>query len=240
LGIAFLAGLISFLSPCVLPLVPVYLAYLTGATYQDLSRSGPSWKTTLHASAFILGFSLVFTAFGASATLLGGLLLSHRAWIERAGGAVLLVFGLWMTGILPIGFLYRDIRVHLTDKPSGYLGSVLVGAAFAAGWTPCVGPVLASILILASRSASVAHGVLLLASYSLGIAVPLFACSLILERAFKWIKKASPVLPVVEKVTGVCLSLMGVMLALGWFSRISSLALSRFSGWAAVFGKLGL
>ena len=239
-GAAFLAGVASFLSPCVLPLVPVYLAYLTGATYDELVASAPRRRTTAHAAAFILGFTAVFVSLGASATCLGQLLLYHRGWIARLGGALLVFLGLWMAGLVPAGFLYRDMRVHLLKKPAGYAGSVLVGAAFAAGWTPCVGPVLASILLVASRSDSVAYGVILLLAYSLGLAVPLLACSLALERSLKFIRRITPVLPAMEKMVGICLALMGGLLLSGGFAGASVWALGRFSGWARLMGGLGL
>ncbi|MBI4387280.1 MAG: cytochrome c biogenesis protein CcdA [Elusimicrobia bacterium] len=227
--VAFVAGLLSFVSPCVLPLVPVYLAYLAGTTYNEMLAGGNRWRIRVHALAFVVGFSLVFIGFGASATFLGHFLFRYRLWVERAGGMILIVFGLWMIGALKIGFLHRDIRIHISQKPAGFVGSVLVGAAFGAGWTPCVGPVLASILLLASGSETLFQGVLLLAAYSLGLAVPLLLCSLALERGLRWIKKVTPFLPVLEKGMGICLIVLGLALTTGWFSRVWTFAAGYFN-----------
>lgn len=240
LGVAFVAGLVSFLSPCVLPIVPVYLAYLTGTAYGELTQARNRRRILAHALAFIGGFSAVFIAMGASATYVGRLLLDHQRWIEVLGGLLLLVLGVWMTGLVGIGFLHRDLRVHLSEKPAGYAGSALVGAAFAAGWTPCVGPVLAGILVLASRSGSAAYGTLLLAVYSLGLAAPLLLCCLALERSLALIRRVGPALPSLEKATGAALALMGLLLASGWFSRLSSWALGYFRGQTRLLAGLGL
>ncbi|MFA6029655.1 MAG: cytochrome c biogenesis CcdA family protein [Elusimicrobiota bacterium] len=240
LGIAFGAGTLSFFSPCVLPLIPVYLAYLTGTTYEGLLRQGSRRTTLVHSGFFILGFSLVFIALGASASAAGGALMAHRAWIERVGGVVLLLLGLWMLGLLKAAFLYRDARFRFQDKPAGFLGSVLVGAAFAAGWTPCVGPVLAGILIMASREGSVGQGVLLLSAYSAGFAVPLLLCALAVERFSRALKRVGPYLPAVEKATGVLLAALGLLLAAGWFGRFTSWALSYTAGWGRLFAGTGL
>jgi len=240
LGIAFLAGGISFLSPCVLPLIPVYLAFLTGTSVQELSSKTPRHLTLFHAGLFVLGFSLVFIAMGASASALGGLLFKYRDWIERAGGAILVLLGLWMTGWLKVGFLYKEARFHFHERPEGYLGSVLIGAAFAAGWTPCVGPILAGILMLASTAGSVAKGILLLSLYSAGFAVPLLLCAFAVERSSKILNRIKPALPVIERATGILLILMGVFMASGWYSRLSGWVLSSFPGWAGLFGKLSL
>ncbi|MEK7656427.1 MAG: cytochrome c biogenesis protein CcdA [Elusimicrobiota bacterium] len=247
--IAFLAGLASFLSPCVLPLIPVYLAYLTGTTYDQLVETAPRARTLAHSAFFILGFSLVFILLGASASVAGDALQRHGIWIERAGGAFLILLGLWMSGLFRAGVfdrlgltavLYKDARWHFQDKPAGFLGSVLVGAAFAAGWTPCVGPVLAGILLLASRSGSVGQGVLLLCAYSAGFALPLLLCALAVDRFAKVLSRIKPWLPVLEKATGAALALVGLALAMGSFSRASTWALSFFSGWSKLFSKLGV
>ncbi|MFH1723960.1 MAG: cytochrome c biogenesis protein CcdA [Elusimicrobiota bacterium] len=240
LGIAFAAGGLSFLSPCVLPLIPIYLAYLSGTTFDELAAGAPRRTTLLHAALFIAGFSLVFIAMGASASAMGGLLFAYRAWIERIGGAVLVLLGLWMAGLLKVGFLYKEARYHFQRKPAGLIGSVLVGAAFAAGWTPCVGPVLAGILLLASRTGSVAQGVLLLGVYSLGFAVPLLLCALAVERSALLLNRIKPALPAIERATGALLACLGVLLAAGWYGRVSGWTLAHFPGWVELFGKLGL
>lgn len=241
-GAAFLAGLLSFLSPCVLPLVPVYLAYLAGASYTELVSSTPRGRILFHAMGFILGFSAVFIALGATASFFGGLILSHRLWIERVGGAVILVLGLWMAGVLPIGFLSRELRWLPREKPLGataWLGSVVIGAAFAAGWTPCVGPILAAILLYASREGSVGFGVALLSFYSLGLAVPLLLCALAVEPALRFLKRLGPSLPMLERATGACLVAMGVLLASGFFGRMINWTLGQFPGWVRWMAERG-
>jgi cytochrome c-type biogenesis protein len=239
-GLAFAAGIASFLSPCVLPLIPVYLAFLTGTSFSDLQSGGNRRLTILHALCFIAGFSAVFILLGASASAIGGALFDYRDWIERIGGLALVVFGLWMVGVFKVGFLYKEARFHYQEKPAGFFGSALVGSAFAAGWTPCVGPILAGALLLASRSGSVAKGVALLAVYSAGFAIPLLACAFAVERMLPLLNRIKPQLPKIEKATGVCLILVGVALAGGWFSRLSTWTLSYFPGWVKMFGKLGL
>ena len=147
--VAFSAGLLSFLSPCVLPLVPSYITFITGLGLEDVARAR---RTTLvHAVLFVLGFSFIFVALGAGATAFGQLMLAYRSWIARAGGVLMIVMGLWMLGVLRVDALQRERRVHISDKPIGYLGTVVVGIAFGAGWTPCLGPTLGAILILAAN-----------------------------------------------------------------------------------------
>ncbi|PCI38451.1 MAG: cytochrome C biogenesis protein [Elusimicrobia bacterium] len=240
LGLAFVAGLASFLSPCVMPLIPVYLAFLTGTSFSELESGKGRRLTVLHSLCFIVGFSAVFILMGASASAVGGQLFAYRDWIERIGGAALVLMGMWMVGLLKIGFLYKEARFHYQEKPAGFFGSVLVGSAFAAGWTPCVGPVLAGILLLASRSGSVWEGMVLLSVYSLGFAIPLFICALAIERMIPVLNKIKPKLPLIEKATGVCLMFVGVALASGWFGWLSTWTLSYFPNWTQYFARLGL
>lgn len=234
-GLAFLAGAASFFSPCVLPLIPVYLAFLTGSSIEELKSSASRGRVLAHAGLFILGFSAVFIAMGASASLLGSLLFDYREWVERAGGAVLLVFGLWMLGLLKIGFLSREARFHFHDKPAGLLGSAVVGAAFAAGWTPCVGPALAVPLALAAREGTVLKGVLLLAVYSAGFALPLLLCALLVQRFSALLKRVGPAFPLIERGMGALLAVVGVLLMTGWFTRLSTVLMSVFPSWAGLF-----
>ncbi|MBI3297742.1 MAG: cytochrome c biogenesis protein CcdA [Elusimicrobia bacterium] len=240
LGLSFLAGLASFLSPCVLPLIPVYLAFLTGSSFAELTTKTPRHVVIINALAFIGGFSLVFIAMGASASALGAALADHRAWIERLGGAVLLAFGLWQLGVIRMDFLYKDARMRFREKPAGLAGSVLVGGAFAAGWTPCVGPQLGAALSLASLSGSVGKGVLLLAAYSAGFAVPLLLCAVAVERAVKVLDRLKKWLPVFEKASGALLVVLGLTLAGGYYGKVSTGVLAMFPGWAKMFTGLGL
>src|SRR6185312_984014 len=180
LPIAFVAGLASFLSPCVLPLIPSYITFITGMTLDDVQRSRR--VALVHALLFVLGFSLIFLALGASATLLGRLLVTYRVWISRIGGLLVLAFGLYLLGIFNLGAFSRERRVHITDKPLGYLGTLVVGVAFGAGWTPCIGPILGSILTYAASQGDLSRGVLLLGAYSLGLAIPFVLSAVAMER----------------------------------------------------------
>src|SRR5689334_18921156 len=189
-AIAFGAGLASFLSPCVLPLIPSYITFITGLSLDDAGRARRA--TLVHALLFVLGFSLIFLALGVSATLIGRLLVTYRVWISRVGGLLVLAFGLYLLGVFKVGAFSRERRIHITDKPLGYLGTVIVGIAFGAGWTPCIGPILGSILTYAATQGSVSRGVVLLGAYSLGLAVPFVLAAVAIERflqAFNAIKR---------------------------------------------------
>src|SRR3954470_11576290 len=177
---AFGAGVASFLSPCVLPLIPSYITFITGMTLDDLPRARR--VALVHALLFVLGFSLIFLALGASATLIGRLLFAYRVWISRIGGLLVLAFGLYLLGVFKLGVFSRERRIHITDKPLGYLGTIVVGVAFGAGWTPCIGPILGSILSFAATQDQLSHGVWLLAAYSLGLAVPFVLAAIAIER----------------------------------------------------------
>lgn len=179
-AIAFGAGLASFLSPCVLPLIPSYITFITGLSLDDAGRARRA--TLVHALLFVAGFSLIFLALGASATIIGRLLVTYRVWISRVGGVLVLAFGLYLLGVFNLGAFARERRIHLTDKPLGYLGTVLVGIAFGAGWSPCIGPILGSILTYAATQAEVSRGVALLGAYSLGLAVPFVIAAVAVER----------------------------------------------------------
>jgi cytochrome c-type biogenesis protein len=163
-AVAFAAGVVSFLSPCVLPLFPSYISFITGLTFDELSDPDPGARarvrrlTVVHSLLFILGFMMVFVALGASASALGQFMRSNQIWIRRLAGLVIVLFGLHITGLLTLGFLQRERRIHLQERPAGMLGSVVVGFAFGAGWTPCIGPILGAILTLGGRAASFIPG----------------------------------------------------------------------------------
>lgn len=229
---AFLAGILSFASPCVLPLVPVMLSYIGGVSYDDVAHGRRRRLLLTHAAFYILGFSLVFIVLGMTASALGKTLESYAHLLEIAGGALLIVLGAWMLKLVRLDFLYKDTRKSFRDKPAGYLGSILVGAAFGAGWTPCVGPILSAILYLAAETASVGQGAALLAVYSLGMGLPLFLCALGAERAFAWIKRSGPVLVHLERAFGGVLLVFGGLLISGWWNRLIGWVLSSTSGWA--------
>jgi cytochrome c-type biogenesis protein len=217
--VAFTAGLLSFLSPCVLPLVPSYLTFITGLGLEDVSRARRT--AVVHASLFVLGFSLIFIALGATATLLGQLLLTYRTWITRAGGVLIILLGLWMTGALRVDALQRERRVHLSDKPLGYLGTVLVGIAFGAGWTPCLGPTLGAILAIAGVQAELGRGIALLSAYSAGLAVPFLVAAFALERFFTFFERFRGRLGLVNRIAGVLLIVVGVLMLTGWFQTLA-------------------
>ena len=219
LFVAFAAGLLSFLSPCVLPLVPSYVGFLTGMTLSEVTRRRRVALT--HALLFVGGFSLVFILLGASATALGRALNYYQVWLQRAGGVLIIVFGLICLGVFNLGLLARERRLHLEHKPVGYLGSLLVGMAFAAGWTPCIGPVLGTILGLAATSGDVSRGMLLLAVYSAGLALPFLIAALALDSFLDWFQRFRRFLPWVMRISGVMLILVGALLVTGEFTRLA-------------------
>lgn len=214
--LAFGAGVLSFLSPCVLPLVPSYLAFITGLSFEELTENHPGegmrWTILLHSLLFILGFTTLFTILGASATLAGQFLAAHRDTIRIAGGIMIILFGLFISGVFSFSFLQREKKFHLRDKPLGFLGSFLVGVTFAAGWTPCVGPILSSILLYASTAKDMQSGIFLLLSYSLGMGLPFFICAIALNSFLSTFKRARKHIGVFTKVGGLLLILVGVLL----------------------------
>jgi cytochrome c-type biogenesis protein len=219
LFVAFAAGLLSFLSPCVLPLVPSYIGFLTGMSLPEMS--GRRRAALAHALLFVLGFSLVFVLLGASATALGRALNYYQVWLQRVGGVLIIAFGLVCLGVIKAGFLSQERRVQVEQKPVGYLGSALVGMAFGAGWTPCIGPVLGAILGLAATSQDLGRGILLLAVYSAGLAVPFLVAAVALDSFLGWFQRFRRYLPWVMRVTGVLLIFVGGLMVTGEFTRLA-------------------
>jgi len=225
-GIAFLAGLVSFVSPCVLPLVPAYLSLLTGESLEDLKAeaSAPArMQTMFHAVAFVAGFSLVFVALGAGASEIGGALDANRTLIAQIGGVLVVVLGLQMMGMLQIPWLMMDKRAHLTGNRRTIWTSALVGIAFAAGWSPCIGPILAGILAIASQEQGW-QGAYLLSFYSLGLAVPFLLVALAVGSILPLLDRIKPALPAIEFASGTFLVAVGLVLVnnaflnvAGWF-----------------------
>ena len=218
-AVAFAAGILSFLSPCVLPLVPSYIGFLTGMTFPEAGMRRRA--ALIHALLFVSGFSLIFILLGASATALGRALNYYQLWVQRVGGVLIILFGLLCLGAFSSGFLNRERRLQLQQKPVGYLGSALVGMAFAAGWTPCIGPVLGGILTLAAASTDVLRGMLLLAVYSAGLALPFLLAAVALESFLGWFQRFRRFLPWVMRVTGVMLVGVGLLLVTGEFTRLA-------------------
>ncbi len=220
LAVAFGAGLLSFVSPCVLPLVPSYLTFVTGVGFEDLRHSRRA--ALVHALLFVLGFTLIFVALGASATVLGRVLLAYRVWITRVGGALVVLFGLYLLGAVRLPAFDRERRVHLADKPLGYLGTVLVGVAFGAGWTPCLGPILGAILTYTAATADLSRGLLLLLAYSMGLAVPFLVAAVAVERFLETVARFRPHLARVSRVSGALLVLVGVLMMLDLFTVLAT------------------
>jgi cytochrome c-type biogenesis protein len=220
LVIAFSAGLLSFLSPCVLPLVPSYVTFITGMSLEDLQQT--KRRTLVHALLFVLGFSLIFLALGAGATLFGQLMLRYRDVISRVGGVLIIVFGLYMLGVFNLGFLARDTRLHLANKPLGYFGTLLVGIAFGAGWSPCIGPILGAILTMAASEADLGRGLVLLSLYSLGLAVPFLAAALMVERFLAAFARVRHLMVWVNRTAGVLLLLVGILLVTNRFTVLAT------------------
>ena len=221
----------SFLSPCVLPLVPSYLSFVTGMSLEDLQGGVDRRATFMHSLLFVLGFSIIFIALGASASFLGSFLYNYKVWIARVGGAVIIVLGLHLTGVFKIAPLLRERRVHVSDKPAGYLGTIGVGAAFGAGWTPCIGPILGSILGLASTQDTVWAGVSLLSVYSLGLAIPFLISALALDLFLSAFSRFRRFLPAVEKGAGVMLIILGLLLVTGTFTLLNTYLLPLTPDW---------
>jgi cytochrome c-type biogenesis protein len=231
---AFIAGLLSFLSPCVLPLIPSYITYITGLSFADLQSEHPSHKvrqtSMLHSLSFILGFTVVFVLLGASATFLGSFLNQHASFVRKAGGILIVLLGVHVTGLVPIAMLLGEKRVTLHRKPAGFFGTFLVGLAFAAGWTPCIGPILATILMVAATEESVYQGILLLLVYSLGLGIPFFISALAMHQFIVMFQRFKKYIRIFEICTGVFLVLVGIMIYFNWLSRISGVITPLFGG----------
>jgi cytochrome c-type biogenesis protein len=219
-AVAFAAGLLSFLSPCVLPLIPSYVGFLTGLTVEEMQRR--RGVALLHAAWFVGGFAFIFMALGASASALGNLLLHYQVWLGRVGGVLVLLFGLYLLGVLRPAFLMRERKIELASKPIGYVGSALVGMTFGAAWTPCIGPILGGILTLAAARASVTQGTLLLGVYALGLAVPFLITALALDRFLAWFQRFRPYIVWVDRAAGALLVLLGILLVTDRFTLLAS------------------
>lgn len=221
IAIAFMAGLLSFLSPCVLPLVPSYVTFITGLSVEDVSKSRR--LAVIHALLFISGFTLIFMLLGAGATTLGFVVKSNRIWMARIGGGLIIVFGLYLLGVLNIGAFARERRVHFADKPMGYLGSVLVGITFGAGWSPCIGPILGAILTYTASEADLQRGMLLLFAYSMGLAVPFLAAAFAVDWFLTVFARFKGYLGYVQKVAGVLLIVVGLLMVTNYFTILATM-----------------
>lgn len=217
--IAGLAGLLSFLSPCVLPLIPSYVGFITGLTAEETTRR--RHLVLAHAACFVAGFALIFVALGASASLVGGLFIRSQVWLARLGGVLVILLGLYLLGVIRPAWLLRERRLELVGKPAGLLGSAVVGVTFGAAWTPCIGPILGAILTLAATQGSAGKGTALLAAYAAGLAVPFLLTALLLERFLAWFQRFRPYLPWVERTSGALLVLLGLLLLTDRFTLLA-------------------
>ncbi len=232
-GAAVIAGLLSFLSPCVLPLVPPYLCYLGGMTVEQLTGeqvASPrvAGRVFAAALAFVLGFSTVFIAFGATATALGQAVAEYLDVLAKIAGAVVIVLGLHFLGVFRIGLLFREARFHVERRPAGLIGAYVVGLAFAFGWTPCVGPVLAAILFFAASEQTIWHGTLLLAAYALGLGIPFLAASLAARPFMAFMQRFRRGVQIVERGLGVALVGTGILFITGSMNEIAFWLLETF------------
>lgn len=215
-SLAFLAGVLSFLSPCVFPLVPSYVSFITGISFEDLTAGADRRRvrnlTITNSLAFIFGFSAVFISLGASSSAVGQMLFRYQEWIRIIGGILVIIFGLFIAGFLNLNFLMKDKKIHLSGRPAGYAGAFIIGMTFAAGWTPCIGPILGSILLYASSKGSAVYGIKLLAVYSLGLAVPFFVSALAMNSFLSYSKKLQKYMRAIMIISGLLLIVFGIML----------------------------
>lgn len=223
---AFIFGMLSFFSPCVLPLVPAYLSYMSGVSIEELASARTSEalkRTGLKSLLFVLGFSTVFVLMGATATSLSQMLLGYMSLLMKVAGVTIIIFGLHITGVFRIPALYREKRFHLKLKNIGFAGAFLIGVMFAFGWTPCIGPVLAGILTLAANSETASKGILLLAMYSLGLGIPFIIAGFATGAALRMLSKAKKHLRKIEIASGVLLILLGILVLTGHLQALSVL-----------------
>jgi cytochrome c-type biogenesis protein len=209
---AFAAGIVSFLSPCVLPLIPAYVSYIFGSRKNNI----------VNLILFVLGFSLIFVLMGATASQLGKLFLSYKEAFRKFSGVIIMIFGLQMTGVFRPLFLNKEVKlINMENIQTGYIGSFILGITFAAGWTPCVGPILASILLYASSVSTLSVGVILLFAYSMGLGIPFIVTALLIDKFKAMYKKINKILPYIEVASGVILIIFGVLLYFNMLTKIT-------------------
>ena len=238
-AIAALGGLVSFLSPCVLPLVPAYLCLVGGTTLDQLAadpdatiRQGVNWQVVASAFIFILGFSTVFIVLGASASYINTLIFEHIELLSKIAGAVIVIFGIHMTGLVRIPLLYREARFNNIDKPHNWFGSYIIGLAFGFGWTPCIGPILGTILALAASDSSLGYGVSLLSVYSLGLGIPFLLAAFGINAFLRFTQRFRKHFKTVEIGTGLVLIATGVLIFTGRFQILAYWFIEAFPGLA--------
>ena len=229
-GIAFFGGIISFFSPCILPLIPGFLSYLSGTKVDDIKQKGLQRKVFLNSLFFVIGFSIVFILLGSLLGLLGESLPTARLWLARIGGAVIIIFGLWTMGLLNISFLSRERGISTRFKKYGYGGSTMIGASFGVGWTPCVGPILSVILGLSLSMGSVGEGAFLLSAYSLGLAIPFLITGAFTARISGWViryqkkrEHANTLFAALRIAGGILLIILGIFVFTNNLERFLSI-----------------
>lgn len=239
--VAFTAGVLSFFSPCVLPLIPSYISYVTGITFGELTQQvlpkRVRFLTIAHSLLFIAGFTVVFVLLGASFTFLGGLLSQHQNFIKKIGGIIVILFGLNIAGIIKLGFLQREKKFGIKAKPLGFLGSFLVGATFSLGWTPCVGPILSSILILSSTADNIGKGIALLLSYSLGLGIPFFVSGVLINNFLVYFQNIKRYLRIISILSGLFIVMIGIMILTDYFTALTSYIATWLSPLDRLFNK---
>jgi len=225
-AVAFAAGFLSYLSPCLLPLIPSFIAYISGVSFNDLkdpgSKGSVRHKTVIHSLLFILGFSIVFILLGLTATVVGKALWQYQKAIRMVGGVLIVLFGLSLMGILKFDFLLKERRFNVRAKGASYIGSFVIGVTFAAAWTPCAGPILGSILVLAGTKADIVQGAGLLAVYSAGIAVPFFLTGLLVSAFLENFNRFKKALSVVNMVGGIFLVIVGLLVMTNYLTVIGN------------------
>jgi len=236
---AFLAGLISFLSPCVLPLVPGYVSFVSGVSIKELQEQegvtslSPKGRrgVLINSLCFVGGFSIVFILLGATATWLGSFLTSHMSLLTKIGGLVIIFFGLFKLGLIRSLFFNRETRFHLKTRKFGFIGAILIGTSFAFGWTPCIGPILGAILVYAGTLGNVSTGIALLSIYSIGLGIPFLVTAFAINKFFKFFDRIKKHLGLIDKITGVIMVLLGLMIFFNKLILIQSYVpfLNRFA-----------
>jgi len=238
LSSALVAGILSFLSPCVLPIVPPYFAWIAGLSFEELrdenALSARKYRLVAVAVAFVLGFTTVFVALGATVSIVGKTIAQYFDVLSMAAGLLILVMGLHFIGLIRIGFLYRQFRLNVERKPAGLLGAYIMGLAFAFGWMPCVGPILAAILLIAGSEGSAVRGAILLSVYSLGIGIPFILAAVFLSRFMHLLTHFKKHLPKIEKVSGALLIVTGLLFMTGKMSAISNWLLETFPAFQSI------
>ncbi len=233
--VVFTAGLFSFLSPCVLPLIPSYLSFLSGVSLEEMRsvtmQGDIRRRVVLNSLFFILGFSIVFISLGASASYLGSLFVGYRTFIRTLGGILITLVGLYLIGVFKVPFLERYLQFNLKGKPTGYFGSVLVGITFALAWTPCIGPILGAVLTLAGTSAEVDRGIVLLATYAAGLGLPFFLSALAMNSFFQFSQSFRRYIRAVHVTAGILLLIVGVLILTDYLTVLNAYAISLTPEW---------